>query len=173
MLNYFGNFSDSEKEFEMLNDGDFIGTITMLILANSDAMLQKNDESGSPEETIIWENLRSILDGPIFWVMKDKKVKIAQKSLAKLGCDKFSESAQKGDYRLCRWHLTEATNDIFRISIGDEAMDIIMEELGEVFALIKSFDDLHMPANKERISDISQKVKKRLLMKGYYSGSLT
>jgi len=160
----------------MLDFVELNGMMQILIIANSRAMTENKSEIWSDPEDDLIGHMKSHRDQPISMFSKNKKIKNAQKSIAELGFKKWMDAAAKKNYSLMRMHISQTTNDLIRVHIGDASMDIIMDGLEPVFSFVDDFQKLATDEGAvffEISFDLhSRAIRRSLSSKGLYNGTL-
>ena len=149
--------------------------MTMIIVANSKAYLEKDTTDMAEEEMVLYEYVKDQSKQEIFWWSRDKKNKeiilsIAKLTLKKLGnleLDLHGKTTSQSNLQL-RKYISEGVNNIIRVGIGDICFELIYNGSKVIYEKLDKFSDMDKPDIASLIISCSQTVREELLIKGLY-----
>ena len=113
-----------------INEKDEITQILLIMcVAGSRAFLESESAKIRELENVVFDFVENNACQPIFFIMKDKKIKQATKALGEAAHDEFLRAVKRQDYLRARQCTSRGAQDICRASLGEETFTVIQERL--------------------------------------------
>lgn len=157
----------------VIKDKEDLSVMTLVMaISGSRAFLESDARNIHEMEEMVLDFVEHSAEQPIFFVMRDKKIKQASKALAQAAWNEFVGATKRQDYVGCREAISRGAQDIVRTVIGEEAFTVVKERLSPYCKMWINWDD----AQKEEMQLImiatGRGIRKELARRLIYTGSI-
>lgn len=146
--------------------------ITAMAIARSVAFLDSDSSTVKDPDQFLIDLVKHCADQPIFFVMREKKIKQATKALGEAAWREFTGAVRSKDFKGCREAIGRGVQDIVRVSVGDEGYEVILERVNPVGKMLKDYADLETEEMQLLMLATGRGIRKELARRLIYTGPI-
>ena len=156
-----------------LNNKDELTQIILIMcVAESRAFIESESAKIRELENVVFDFVENNACQPIFFIMKDKKIKQATKALGEAAHDEFLLAVKRQDYLRARQCTSKGAQDIFRASLGEETFTVIQERLSPYCKMLTDWDAFENTELQLIGAGIGRSIRKELARRLLYTGPI-
>ena len=156
-----------------INEKDEITQILLIMcVAGSRAFLESESAKIRELENVVFDFVENNACQPIFFIMKDKKIKQATKALGEAAHDEFLRAVKRQDYLRARQCTSRGAQDICRASLGEETFTVIQERLSPYCKMLTDWDAFENTELQLIGAATGRSIRKELARRLLYTGPI-